>query len=95
MKHNHLYRPLCLAKHYSSDEYPVFDNYSSAINVNKTSDIPCDYYGIMGVPITFLDYYDPKQFDIVGNEYTLGIKKGRGYVNGKKMYSRIFIRRKT
>ena len=51
--------------------------------------------GIMGVPITFLDKYNPDQFEIVGNEYTLNIERGRGYINGKRMYSRIFIRRKV
>ena len=51
--------------------------------------------GIMGVPITFLDKFDPDQFEIVGNEYTLGIERGRGYINGKRMYSRIFIKRKV
>ena len=50
--------------------------------------------GIMGVPITFLDKYNPEQFEIVGNEYSLNIERGRGYINGKRMYSRIFIRRK-
>ncbi len=49
--------------------------------------------GIMGVPITFLDKWNPDQFEIVGNEYTLGIDKGRGYIGGKRMYSRIFIKR--
>ena len=49
----------------------------------------------MGVPITFLDKFDPDQFEIVGNEYTLGIERGRGYINGKRMYSRIFIKRKV
>ena len=46
------------------------------------------------MPITFLDKYNPEQFEIVGNEYSLGIKEGRGYVNGKRMYSRVFIRLK-
>lgn len=50
--------------------------------------------GIMGVPITFLDKYNPEQFEIVGNEYELGISKGRVYVNGKRLYSRVFIRRR-
>lgn len=49
----------------------------------------------MGVPISFLDKYCPEQFEIVGNEYTLGIDSGRGYVNGQRMYSRIFIRHKV
>ena len=74
-------------------EYPKYDNYD-AINVDKTADIPGDYFEDMGVPITFLDKYNPEQFEIVGNEYSLGIKEGRGYVNGKRMYSRVFIRLK-
>lgn len=84
---------LFLYKNYTPEEYPKYDNYD-AINVNKTQDIPCDYYGVMGVPITFIDKYNPNQFQIVGNEYDLNIEKGRGYLNGKRMYSRIFIRRK-
>ena len=48
---------------------------------------------VMGVPITFLGNFSPDQFEIVGNEYTLGIDKGRGYIGGKRMYSRIFIKR--
>jgi hypothetical protein len=53
-----------------------------------------DYAGAMGVPITFLDKYNPEQFEILGNEYDLNISKGRGYINGKRLYSRIFIRNK-
>lgn len=83
---------LILYKHYTAEEYPKYDNYD-AINVNKTNEIPCDYDGVMGVPITFLDKYNPAQFEIVGNEYDLDIAKGRGYINGKRIYSRIFIRR--
>ena len=49
---------------YSPEEYPKYDNYE-AININKTQDIPCDYDGLMGVPITFLDKYNPEQFEIV------------------------------
>ncbi len=87
------HEPFDLYKHYNAEEYPLYDNVN-AINVDKTSDIPIDYDGIMGVPITFLDKYNPDQFEILGNEYDLGIQKGRGYVNGKRMYSRIFIRKK-
>ncbi|MBR3746822.1 MAG: hypothetical protein IKN27_07675, partial [Selenomonadaceae bacterium] len=54
-----------LYKKYSPEEYPRYDNYD-AINVNKTAEIPCDYFGVMGVPITFLDKYNPRQFEIVG-----------------------------
>ncbi len=49
---------------YSEEEYPHYDNYD-AINVSKTQDIPCDYAGLMGVPITFLDKYNPNQFEII------------------------------
>ena len=57
---------LILYKEYKGheDEYPKYDNYD-AINVDVTSEIPCDYYGVMGVPITFLDKYNPEQFEIV------------------------------
>lgn len=55
---------LDLVCHYSIEEYPMFDNYN-AINVGKTVDIPCDYDGYMGVPITFLDKYNPDQFEII------------------------------
>ena len=56
---------LILLKHYSPEEYPKYDNFD-AIDVSKTSDIPCDYYGMMGVPETFLDKYNPDQFEIIG-----------------------------
>lgn len=55
---------LLLYKTYNPEEFPNYDNYDG-INVNKTSDIPCDYYGVMGVPITFLDKYCPDQFEII------------------------------
>ncbi|MBO5612287.1 MAG: adenine-specific methyltransferase EcoRI family protein [Prevotella sp.] len=85
---------LVLYSKYNDSEYPRYDNYD-AINVNKTNEIPMDYDGVMGVPITFLDKYNPEQFEIIGNEILLDIPKGRGYINGKRMYSRIFIRKKT
>ena len=56
---------LILIKHYSPEDYPSYDNYD-AINVNKTDDIPDDFQGIMGVPISFLDKYCPEQFEIIG-----------------------------
>ena len=84
---------LILYKTYNKTDYPKYDNYD-AINVDKTKDIPKDYKGSMGVPITFMDKYNPEQFEILGNEYDLNIEKGRGYINGKRMYSRIFIKNK-
>ena len=54
-----------LVKRFSPQDYPKYDNYD-AINVDKTSDIPCDYGEVMGVPITFMDKYNPDQFEILG-----------------------------
>lgn len=56
---------IVLWKHYTAEEYPTFDNYD-AINVDKVANIPCDYNGVMGVPITFMDSYNPEQFEILG-----------------------------
>lgn len=56
---------LIMYKHYTPEEYPKYENYD-AINVDRVSDIPCDYEGAMGVPITFLDKYNPMQFEIIG-----------------------------
>ena len=56
---------LDLFKEYTPEEYPKYDNYD-AININKTKEIPGDYAGVMGVPITFLDKYNPNQFEIIG-----------------------------
>ena len=55
---------LILWKHYTSDDYSKYDNYD-VINVDKVSETPCDYDGVMGVPITFLDKYNPEQFEII------------------------------
>jgi hypothetical protein len=64
------HQELTLYKKYTSDEYPHYDNFE-AINVNVTTDIPLDFDGIMGVPITFLDKYNPDQFEIIGlSRYT-------------------------
>lgn len=56
---------LILYKRYTPEEYPKYDNYN-AIEVSKTAEIPCDYDGVIGVPITFLDKYNPDQFEILG-----------------------------
>lgn len=85
---------LPLFKHYSPEDYPTYDNFE-AIEVSKVAEIPKDYAGIMGVPVTFLDKYSPDQFVILGNEYDLKVPKGRGYINGKRLYGRVFIKRKN
>lgn len=75
---------LILYKNYSPEEFPKYDNYD-AINVDKTSDIPQDYDGVMGVPITFLDKYNPEQFEIValGNSRD-NFTPNKDYRNPKK-----------
>ncbi len=93
---------LILYKNYTHEEYSKYDNYD-AINVDKVAEIPCDYDGVMGVPITFLDKYNPDQFEIIGATESEGRgfagdlwdKKSRvsqAMVNGKKIYKRIFIK---
>lgn len=56
---------MILVRHYSSDQYPKYDNYD-AIDVSSANEIPCDYDGLMGVPISYLDKYNPDQFEIIG-----------------------------
>ena len=86
----------------NKSDYPKYDHYD-AINVNKTKDIPMDYKGRIGVPITFLTKYNPKQFEIIEglNRYSIlegPTAKTRGkylaQVNGKPIYVRIVIRNK-
>lgn len=57
--------PIILYRNYTPEEYPKYENYD-AINVDKYTDIPCDYDGVIGVPITFLDKHSPEQFEIIG-----------------------------
>ena len=81
---------LILFKKYSPEEYPKYDNYD-AINVDKTCDIPDDYNGLMGVPITFLDKYNPKQFEILGLDKEMC---GHGFILNKiPLYVRIVIKK--
>ena len=83
---------LILYQKFNPEEYPIYDNYQ-AISVNKVADIPMDYSDVMGVPITFLDKYNPNQFEILGTS-TMDMPKGAPYVNGKRIYERILIRRR-
>ena len=95
---------LDLVCHYSPEEYPKYDNYN-AIEVGKTADIPYNYNGIMGVPITFMDKYCPSQFEIIGASESEGKGFSNGLwsiasgiaqplVGGVKKYKRIFIKRR-
>lgn len=83
---------LVLYRHYNPTQYPHYDNYD-AINVDKVADIPCDYNDCIGVPITFLDKYNPDQFEIV--KFRKGDDDKDLCLNGKYPYFRIIIRRKT
>ncbi len=85
----------------NESEYPKFDNYS-AINVDKVADIPEDYFGVMGVPITFFDKYNPDQFEVIDgigrysildNENTKKAGKYLSMIDGKAKYFRIIIKR--
>ena len=84
-------------KNYQNPESLKYDNYD-AIEVSKTADIPCDYEGVMGVPIIFLDKYNPGQFEIVRNAGSYALDGfslvGAIYTNGRKIFKRILIRRK-
>lgn len=85
---------LNLYKKYNEEEYPKYDNYD-AINIDKTKDIPVDYDGEMGVPITFMDKYNPDQFEIVGIDDALpGNIHGRFYIDGRRLYFRIIIKKR-
>lgn len=85
------HQDLLLYKPYTPEDYPKYDNYD-AINVDKTTEIPCDYNGVMGVPITFLDKYNPSQFEII--KFRKGNDNKDLRINGKCPYFRVLIKRK-
>ena len=87
---------MLLWKHYSPEKYPKYDDYD-AIDVCKTADIPCDYFGVMGVPITFMSQYNPEQFEILGDtRYHDGkwISNDINIIDGKTKFRRLLVRRK-
>ena len=106
LEHKKRHEELDLYKKYNPQEFPKYDNYD-AIDISYITDIPCDYYGVMGVPITFLDKYNPEQFELIGLgtgnlAKEIGITKNyRGRTdlaitkNGKSNcpYNRILIKR--
>lgn len=96
---------LILTKTYNPKDHPKYDNYD-AIEVGKVANIPKDYKGVMGVPISFLDNYCPKQFEILGATESEGkgfsnglwdatSKDAHSLVNNKKTYKRLFIKKKN
>jgi len=89
---------LILYKNYTPEEYPSYDNYD-AIEVSKTNDIPIDFKSVMGVPITFMNKYNPDQFEILGcnrgvDQDPNGIYGRGSFLNGKETFKRLFIRNK-
>jgi len=100
LKHKKQNEELILTKVYKDNEryYPKYNNYD-AIEVSKVDNIPRDYDGVMGVPINFLDKYNPEQFEI------LGCNRGRGqdisgvygrgsFIGSKESFKRLFIKRR-
>ena len=96
---------MLLWKKYTPEAYPKYDNYD-AIEVSKTADIPCDWQGAIGVPITFMSQYNPDQFEIVGATESEGVGFSAGLwcsesetaqplIGGIRKYKRIFIRRRA
>ena len=103
LDHQKRHEEIDLYKRYTAEEYPHYDNYD-AINVDKTADIPEDYHGEMGVPITFLDKYNPDQFEIIdgigrysilNNENTKKAGKYLSMIDGKAKYFRVVIKRRS
>ena len=108
LDHKRRHEKIVLFRNYTPEAYPRYCNFD-AIEVSRTEDIPCDYDGLMGVPITFLDKYNPDQFEIVGVSLVLGKDKPADlpkdkqggpafYIkeNGvyRRLYDRIVIRRR-
>lgn len=77
--------PLPLTCEYSAERYPMYDNYD-AIHVGMSRDIPYDYNGMMGVPVTYLRWLDEEQYDVIGME--------RPYLNGKQSFVRLIIKKR-
>ena len=95
LKHSKRQQELILYKKYTPEEFPAYDNYD-AIEVSRVADIPVDHDGVMGVPITFLGRHNPEQFEIVDKDsYRIPghAKYDRGYVDGKRLYGRLWIKR--
>ena len=98
LPHKRRNEEIILVKKYAGNEdsYPKYDNYD-AIEVSKVKTIPKDYDGVIGVPISFLDKYNPNQFEILGQMANTKINEfnfGYPFVNKKRKYARIIIKRK-
>jgi len=103
LEHKHRNEKLFLYQKYNPKDYPKYDNYD-AIEVRRVSQIPCDWDGPMGVPITFLEKYNPEQFEILGatesegKGFSNGLWRGgtaQALIQGKRAYKRLFIRNRN
>lgn len=107
LDHNKRHEEIILVQRYKNNEseYPAYDNYD-AIEVSRTQNIPMDFSGAMGVPITFLTKYNPDQFEIIGatesegTGFSCGLWKpesgvAQAIINGKRVYKRLFIRNRN
>ena len=74
--------------------YPKYDN-ADVINVDRKTNIPIDYYGVMGIPITFIDRYNKNHFEILGLDKDFTNDGNGAILKGRHLYGRIFIRRLT
>lgn len=108
-----LIKAIVFGEHEKADLWNAFKKYYALSNnknldgdTKEESEIPCDYDGVMGVPITFMDKYNPLDFEIIGADeaegtgfsnglYIQGSKYKQCYMNGKRIYKRIFIRKKV
>lgn len=89
------HQPMKLTKYYNPTEYPKCDNLD-AININRNTHIPMDYPDMMAVPITFMDYYSPEQFEILGSERLIDGEENKIlYVNKKPLFARLIIKHKN
>ena len=96
LSHKKRHKLLDLQDVYCSEKYPKYDNYD-AIEVSRTAHIPKDYYGVMGVPITFIDKYCPEQFELLGDSRyhdECDTPNDINYLKGRRIYHRILIKRK-
>lgn len=97
LEHSKRHEELILYRNYNELDYPKYDNYD-AININKVVDIPQDYNGVMGVPITFLDKYNPNQFELIGIDRYVEDNPNYGKrfsINNKEVYARILIKNRS
>lgn len=96
LDHSKRHEKLILYETYNPEKYPKYESYN-AIEVSKTKAIPTNYDGVMGVPISFLDKYNPEQFDILGLDRYVEDNPNYGHrfkINGKETYARILLKRK-